>query len=297
MGSKRKKSTVLPLDFAEIKRIAIVAMFSDNVLMNQLVLKGGNALDLVHQISSRGSADIDFSMPGQFMDVEDTKRRIFKALYDRFDSANYIVFDQKFKEKPPFVTADRKDWWGGYSVEFKIINKEKYQRLRDNLEAMRRESQVVGPEQLRTFSIDISKHEFCDQKLKQNLDDYIIYVYSLEMIAIEKIRAICQQMPEYDTVDNKRARARDFYDVCQIFDKRPIEFGTSENMELFKVIFSAKNVPLYLLGNVGKKEFREFHRQDWPLVRQTVIGELREFDFYFDRVVKALEPLKSLWEK
>ena len=32
----------------KIKRLAIVAMFSDDDLLERLVLKGGNALDLVH---------------------------------------------------------------------------------------------------------------------------------------------------------------------------------------------------------------------------------------------------------
>jgi len=45
----------------DIRRTAIIAMFSDDVLMEQLVLKGGNALDLVHGLTALGSLDIDFS--------------------------------------------------------------------------------------------------------------------------------------------------------------------------------------------------------------------------------------------
>ena len=45
------------------------------------------------------------------------------------------------------------------------------------------------------------------------LDDYTIYVYSPTMIAIEKLRAICQQMPEYALQRRPSARARDFYDI------------------------------------------------------------------------------------
>lgn len=40
---------VLDLNFLErIKTLAIVAMFSDDDLMERLVLKGGNALDIVY---------------------------------------------------------------------------------------------------------------------------------------------------------------------------------------------------------------------------------------------------------
>ena len=40
-----------------IKRAAVVAMFADDDLMDILVLKGGNAMDLVHKVSSRSSVD------------------------------------------------------------------------------------------------------------------------------------------------------------------------------------------------------------------------------------------------
>jgi len=50
------------LDFAQIRRAAIAALFSDDVLTEYLVLKGGNALDLIYGITSRTSMDLDFSM-------------------------------------------------------------------------------------------------------------------------------------------------------------------------------------------------------------------------------------------
>lgn len=43
-----------------IKILAVQAMFSDDDLLEQLVLKGGNAMALVHQISARASVDLDF---------------------------------------------------------------------------------------------------------------------------------------------------------------------------------------------------------------------------------------------
>ena len=48
------------MTFEEIRRITIIALFSDDELIDQLVLKGGNALRLIHKISSRTSLDLDF---------------------------------------------------------------------------------------------------------------------------------------------------------------------------------------------------------------------------------------------
>ena len=50
------------MDFTQIRRLVVIAMFSDDVLMERLVLKGGNALELVHRLVDRGSLDIDLSM-------------------------------------------------------------------------------------------------------------------------------------------------------------------------------------------------------------------------------------------
>ena len=45
-----------------LKKAGIVAMFADDDLMDLLVLKGGNAMDVVLQVNSRASVDLDFSM-------------------------------------------------------------------------------------------------------------------------------------------------------------------------------------------------------------------------------------------
>jgi hypothetical protein len=40
------------MDFREIRRVVITAVFSDDVLFDKLVLKGGNALNIVHQVGA-----------------------------------------------------------------------------------------------------------------------------------------------------------------------------------------------------------------------------------------------------
>ncbi|MGA3203374.1 MAG: nucleotidyl transferase AbiEii/AbiGii toxin family protein, partial [Bryobacteraceae bacterium] len=79
-------------DFADIRRIAITAIYSDDVLTDTLVLKGGNALDLIYGITSRTSIDLDFSMGRDFDDLTEAKERLFAALRSRFDSAGFVLF-------------------------------------------------------------------------------------------------------------------------------------------------------------------------------------------------------------
>src|SRR6202521_3965902 len=148
----------MELDFATIRRLIITALFADEKLMERLVLKGGNALSLVYQISRRTSFDLDFSIENDFEDPEEARRLILRTLQDRFDSAGYVVFDFVLKPKPRLEEPDAMPWWGGYELTFKVIEKQKHQRLQSRLEKLRTDALVVGPDQRRTFRVDLNKH-------------------------------------------------------------------------------------------------------------------------------------------
>jgi predicted nucleotidyltransferase component of viral defense system len=98
------------MDFAEVRRVAITAMFSDELLLEHLVLKGGNALSLVYGLSSRTSLDLDFSMDSDFQDINDARRRLFRALHERFDAMGLVVFDEQLEPKPRIDGEDTKPW-------------------------------------------------------------------------------------------------------------------------------------------------------------------------------------------
>src|ERR1039458_2378017 len=102
------------MDFAAIRRTTITALFADDELAGMLALKGGNALRLVHGITTRTSVDLDFSIAQDFPDFPRTKERIFRVLKDRFDSAGYTVLDAKILPKPKIEGEDTMPWWGGY---------------------------------------------------------------------------------------------------------------------------------------------------------------------------------------
>jgi hypothetical protein len=165
MGKKRRPSAAEELERRQkIKKLVIIAMFSDDVLMERLVLKGGNALDLVHCVSARASVDIDLSIEGDFTSEErlTLQDRIEKGLRDTFRPEGYHVFDVKLEQQPPGLTADLEDFWGGYSVEFKHIELARYEELKENVEALRRNAVQLG--QGPKFLIDISKHEYTTGK-------------------------------------------------------------------------------------------------------------------------------------
>jgi hypothetical protein len=281
------------LDLSNIRRLIIIAVCSDDVLLETLVLKGGNALNLIHRIGARTSLDIDFSMSGDFEDLNEAERRLARALTDRFDSYGYVVFDCTLVQVPRGELSNPR--WGGYYAEFKLLEKTTVQQLGGDLESMRRQAlpTVADWQGPRRFRIEISKYEYCEGKEAVEVDDYLCYVYTPVMIAAEKLRAICQQMPEYPYVRFKVGRARDFYDIHAIVTARNLDMSTAEHLDLIRHMFEAKAVPLSWLGKIA--ETRAFHAQDWPAVRDTLAEEGPDFDFYFDFVVTLIQRLQPLW--
>lgn len=269
-------------------------MFSDDKLFHQFALKGGNALNLVYKLGSRSSVDVDLSLENDFGDIEDARDRIFRSLKSRFAEAGIVVFDEKFIKRPP-EPKDREESWGGYQIEFKLMDEDKYFPMSVDPNRMRREAIVTGPGEKRIFTIQISKYEYCRGKVETEFQNYSIFVYTPSMIAIEKLRAICQQMDEYPLRRYATPRARDFYDIHSIVTGAGVDFGIVESIELARNIFAAKNVDYSLIDNIEK--YREFHRQDWPAVELTVADQVQEFDFYFSFVIEQATLLKPLWEK
>jgi hypothetical protein len=226
----------MAISLEEVRRRILIALFSDDELMDALVLKGGNALALIYKVGSRASLDMDFSIKNAFADVDKAGERILAALKHEFGVAGYVLFDEKFGVKPSQPTSDQPAWWGGYQVEFKLAVEATYDKFADDLEGLRRNSEVLGPLQKRKYTIDISQNEFCEGKVQREVDDYIIYVYSLEMIAAEKLRALCQQMPEYKFNRTPSPRARDFYDIHQIVDTNGIDLTTDANLAIISAV-------------------------------------------------------------
>lgn len=281
--------------FEQVRRLTITALFSDDVLFEQLVLKGGNAISLVHGLGLRASFDLDFSLADDFADVDDARRRAQLALEKRFDTEGYRVFDFDFQAKPKLHGPDERPWWGGYQLEFKLLKKDEYERLNERPEKRPLQALPIGPGQQRRLRVDISKNEYVEGKVEQDLDFHTIRVYTPQMVAAEKLRALCQQMQGYELRGTRSARARDFYDIYLATTAGNARLNGEEGRHLLRAMFSAKEVPLSFLARLEAE--REFHRPDWASVVQAVPEKLEPFDFYFDFVLAEVRSLEPLWNE
>ena len=153
-------------------------MFSDDELMSRLVLKGGNALDLIHRVGARASVDIDLSMESDFALRSEREFKIALRGHCVKRSALKAIksLTSDFRSSLRGLTADLADFWGGYSVEFKLIEINRYEEFKADVNALRRNAVQLG--QGPKFSIDISKHEYTTGKAQLDLDGFAIFVYT-----------------------------------------------------------------------------------------------------------------------
>ena len=281
-----------------IKRIAIIALASDDDLVETLVLKGGNAIDLAYRPKNstpfRTSYDLDYSIDdGDFNENMDViSKRIETTLVQTFLENNYSIIDYKFSPKPKNIHEELADFWGGYKVEFKVVDKKYFDEHKENVDKLRRSSIALNPNNSPVFELEFSKFEYVGQKKAIHIDGYKIYVYTPLMIVFEKLRAICQQLPEYKEVIpsfNPRARARDFYDIHLIMELHNIDPSTKENIALIQNVFLAKKVPVSFIKKI--RDNKHLHADNWQSVQDTIsaIEELQPFDYYFDFVLQKFE--------
>ena len=197
---KSKLSIQADLDRQEhIKKLVIIALFSDDNLMSRFVLKGGNAMDIVYNVSSRASVDVDVSMEGDFEPgrLEEIRERLERCLQVTFRPEGYEPFDVTLEPRPEHPAPEHSMFWGGYRMEFKLFEVARLSELSKDRSAMQRNAIVVGTKG--KIQVDISKFEFTAGKTQREIDGFTVYVYTPEMLVAEKLRAICQQMPEYTT--------------------------------------------------------------------------------------------------
>ncbi len=264
-----------------IRKLVLIAIFSDDDLMDRFVVKGGSAIDLIYKLDSRASVDIDLSMEDDFSEAELTvvKQKLDVAIRQTFEEHDYTIFDFNITEKPRNLSPDLSGFWGGYQVEFKIQTLDNKSIISTNIEMARKTSQIIGLNNSKKFTIDISKFEYCKEKESVEIDGYTMYAYTPKMIVIEKLRAICQQMAEYpiNQGKTKKSRPRDFYDITVIVNHYGMTFD-EDDFELIQAVFGLKKVDLVLLSLIPN--YKNFFSQDLESLRETLIASrLAQFNF------------------
>ena len=75
---------------------------------------------------------------------------------------------------PRNIGKKYEDFWGGYKIEFKVVSDKLFFENVNNIDRLRKVSTVVGPNQKKVFTIDISKFEYCTDKEAIEIDGYVV---------------------------------------------------------------------------------------------------------------------------
>ena len=264
----------------------LLAIYSHDALSEKMYLKGGQALRFAHGLRSRLSRDSDFSFPDKIEQWDVFFYYLESAIKKEFLKNKLYVIDFKSTRKPKIKQKKTPDFWGGWAVEFKLVIKEQL-----NLSKKRQSASAIIPEGFLTnkIPIDISEMEYCDSFETIKVKSIEIKVYSKPLLVLEKLRAICQSHPDYKYRSTQTNRARDFYDIEQIYSKvlnegKINDFFKELSKHIVKV-FQAKEVPLSLIDScLNSDEFLKSQEIGWQEVKSTVRGLNQNFSYYVQTI-------------
>ncbi|UYB50357.1 nucleotidyl transferase AbiEii/AbiGii toxin family protein (plasmid) [Lysinibacillus capsici] len=179
---------------------------------------------------------------------------------------------------------------------------EHYEKHKDN--AQKLSTMAVSMEgNKKKIEIDISLEEYTEPRIAMEIEEYTIYLYSPLMIVYEKIRALCQQLPDYPLASKEKTRARDLYDIYSAIsvmlkkndeDLRQ-EILNPKNLYILQEMFAAKDVSYDLMKKI--RDYKEELKRDYEdrVVPQIPNDEsVPDFEFLFEYNLEIIEELHQL---
>ncbi len=243
---------------------------------------------LFDNLTSRLSIDADFSVHTDIDNENKFFQELKSSVVARFRKEKLDIIDFEWSRKPGKKRAGFPDWWGGWLCEFKLVS---FKHRGKGKEAKTRNALIPDGANSSKVTVEISKHEFCGKKRTKTIQGVKIFGYSRELLVLEKIRAICQQHPDYVYRSSKN-RARDFYDIYELTANADEGFISKCSSQIENV-FLAKEVPLKIMDSLWKDDFIDEQRSGFNEVKDTVTGELHDFAVYVEHLrffVKDIYP-------
>lgn len=258
----------------------IIAIYSNPQMAKLLILKGGSAMRMFDDQNTRLSIDADFSVETILTNTDPVFLKMKMCLAARFTPHGFELIDFIAKKKPKKLRKGFPEWWGGWACEFKLVDQKHSNKA---LETKRRNAHIPDGANSPKISIDLSEHEYCGKQRTKTVQGTKIRAYSREMLVLEKLRAICQQHPEYPYRQQTKNRARDFYDIHALTIDTNDDFVRRCQHHL-KGVFEAKEVPLWILRGLWDDVFVDEFRRGFDQVKDMVRGPLDDFDTYLEHV-------------
>ena len=154
------------MNIEEVITQTIIAIYSASSPSKALFLKGGSAMRLFDNLTSRLSIDADFSVHTDIDDESKFFRELKSSVGARFRREKFDIIDFEWNRKPKNIRAEISQPGGvdGYvSSNLFPFNIEA-----SCIESKRRNALIPDGSNSSKVIVEISKHEYCGKEKNQN---------------------------------------------------------------------------------------------------------------------------------
>jgi hypothetical protein len=90
-----------------------------------------------------------------------------------------------------------------------------------------------------------------------------------------------------------KSRARDFFDIYTLITHFGVDLTKTENLDLLKNILAVKKVPIGFISKIS--DSKKLHEESYAQLKDTLMASerVKNFDFYFDFVLKLTAEILS----
>jgi len=244
-------------------------------LKSTLVFKGGTALKKCYFQNYRFSQDLDFSVQGEHPSGEELHALLTKACEIAATQTNELDLQcKRYPEKEPhpeaqeaFIIHARLPWQRDPMTTVKV-------------EVTTQESVLLPPRQSPIL------HEY-DEKI-----DGTIFVYQIEEIIAEKIRAILQFSKKLHERGWGRSRVRDYYDLWRIFHEYGQEIDKSILPDLVRQKCIPKHVSFTAVDDLFTPKLMVF-LNEWDQWLSAIVPEVPEKEIV---ILDLRKQLHEVWK-
>lgn len=252
------------------------AMSSNHFLRNELVFKGGNALEFVY-MPNRSTTDLDFSFITTGQDAEELQKRseseLAAALIQSNDGFGTVLRLQGMKKNPPRPDAKFPTFTArvGYALP-------EQQRQRDRL--------IAGEPGANVIPVEMTLNEIvCEWSVFElGREGFPLNVSSVNDIISEKLRAILQQ-----PVRN-RYRSQDVIDIAGLMKSDSVQIDPSRISRFLTEKSNARYIDVNRSGFLDP-EVRHRSAEQYVDLEQTTRYTFIPFDEAWAMVMELVDQL------
>jgi len=252
----------------------LIGIGANNELQNKLIFKGGTALKKCYFGEYRFSEDLDFTAKEDIPKEGELEKEIMNSCKLATELAQEFsplqLKSERYTEKRPHPTGQE-----AFTVKGKLPWHRQF-FIKAMIEITMDEIVMIKPEIRQII------HGYGEDVYKN------IFVYTLEEIVAEKLRALLQHLQKLEKRGWSRSRARDYYDIWMIFNHYPGQLRIEILPNLFLQKCKIRNIDFRGPEDFFNKTLLDYLAKTWEQWLGPLVLELPSFNLVIDNLKQNL---------